>query len=174
MKKNVLIALTVACTVAVAGVTVYAGSNVARKMTCPNCGTELEFEGRRGFSRGKRPEIKTLDELKTELQAKVDAGEITQEEMDKKIAAAEERKAKMEENMKKRPQRPEIKTLDELKTELQAKVDAGEITQEEMDKKIAQWETRYESMKNRFRMGGRRRGFGKGLEDKQVSERSEG
>ena len=59
---------------------------------------------------------------------------MTQEQMDKKIAQHEQMQKTIEER-----KAEQEKKLEAYKTELAAKVSAGEITQEEMDKKIEQY-----------------------------------
>ena len=160
MRKNVLISLMVAGALILGSVTVLAGNMIAKKVECPNCGAEVEVQvesrekkdfGNRGFRKGF--EVKAIEELKTELDTKVAAGEMTQEQADKHIANYEKMKASAEERKAKAEERKEeaAKKLEEYKAELSAKVASGEITQEEMDKQLAEF--------GKKRPQGRRGGF---------------
>jgi len=109
-----------------------------------------------GFGKGQEPEAhKQLTEeelaakkaeLTEALKAKLEAGEITQEEYDKKLQQIEEgkgfNKGKPQGRMNP-PQLPEEEKAAkkaELTEALKAKLEAGEITQEEYDKKLQQIE----------------------------------
>ena len=93
-----------------------------------------------------------IEELKADLAEKLEAGEITQEEYDEVIAEIEAgdfiRGGKDGRGMKgEKPEKVEMteeeKTakIEELKTDLAAKLEAGEITQEEYDEKLAKIES---------------------------------
>ncbi len=175
MRKNLLISLTVAGALILGSVTVLAGNMIAKKVECPNCGAEVEVQvetrtkkdfGNRGFRKGF--EVKTVEEMKTELDTKVAAGEMTQEQADKYMANYEKMKASAEERKAKAEERKEeaAKKLEEYKAELSEKVAAGEMTQEEMDKLVAEYETQIKKFgekapgKGNFR--GRGNAFGRG------------
>lgn len=186
MRKNVLISLTVASALILGSVTVLAGNMISKKVECPNCGAEVEVQvesrakkdfGNRGFRKGF--EAKTVEELKEELSAKVTAGEMTQEQADKYIANYEKMKASAEERKAKAEERKAeaTKKLEEYKAELSAKVASGEITQEEMDKLVAEYETQIKKFaekapgKGNFR--GRGKGFGRGPHNKKGKDATE-
>ena len=93
-----------------------------------------------------------IEELKTDLATKLEAGEITQEEYDEAIAKIEAgdfmRGNKNGRGMKgEKPEKVEmtdeekVAIIEELKTDLAAKLEAGEITQEEYDEKLSKIES---------------------------------
>ena len=110
-------------------------------------------KGGRGV-KGEKPEMTDeekaakIEELKADLAAKLEAGEITQEEYDEKLAKIEAgdfiRGDKGGRSVK--GEKPEMTDeekadkIEELKTDLATKLEAGEITQEEYDDAVAEIE----------------------------------
>ena len=89
-----------------------------------------------------------IEKLKTDLATKLEVGEITQEEYDEKLAKIEARDF-MRGNKGGRGvkgEKPEMTDeekadkIEELKTDLATKLEAGEITQEEYDDAVAEIE----------------------------------
>ncbi len=172
MKKNLIISLSVVGAIILGSATVFAGNAIANKVTCPNCGTEVEVQAKAPAGRfgrmqfGKNFESKTLDELKAELAAQVAEGKIAQEQADKRIESYE----KWQENAKKREEE-QAKRKEEYKAKLAEKVAAGEMTQEQADKLLENYGKRG-NRENKGNKGGFNRpgNFDKKAEPKTLDE----
>lgn len=122
-------------------------SNIVNGMN--NKGMRIEKTERFEMTEEKAAKI---EELKADLAAKLEAGKITQEEYDEAIAKIEAgdfmRGDKDGRGMKgEKPEKAEMTEeekaakIEELKADLAAKLEAGEITQEEYDVKLAKIES---------------------------------
>jgi len=79
---------------------------------------------------------KDIDEVKTNLETKVDNGDLTQEEADERLSILEEKMAERHAKIENKKQ--------EMNLKIQTAVQNGELTQEEADKKIAHFQEKME------------------------------
>ena len=80
---------------------------------------------------------KDIDEVKTNLETKVDNGDLTQEDADERLSILEEKMAERHAKIENKKQEMNIK--------IQTSVQNGELTQEEADKKIAHFQEKMEN-----------------------------
>lgn len=133
------------------------GNNINNKNMPSNIGNGINNKGMR-IEKPEKVEMTEeekaakIEELKADLAIKLEAGEITQEEYDEAIAKIEAgdfiRGGKDDRGMKgEKPEEVEMTEeekaakVEELKADLTAKLEAGEITQEEYDEKLAKIES---------------------------------
>ena len=79
---------------------------------------------------------KDIDEVKTNLETKVDNGDLTQEEADERLSILEEKMAERHAKIENKKQ--------EMNLKIQTAVQNGELTQEEADEKIAHFQEKME------------------------------
>ena len=80
---------------------------------------------------------KDIDEVKTNLETKVDNGDLTQEEANEKLSILEEKMAERHAKIENKKQ--------EMNLKIQTAVQNGELTQEEADEKIAHFQEKMEN-----------------------------
>lgn len=102
-KKWMTAAIAAGVVVFAVGATAMAGNFQKPAVTCPECGAEFELEMPERTDRPERPCL-SAEEMQTQLDERVAAGELTQEEADQKLA---EWKSRMEEMEQRRQDMPD-------------------------------------------------------------------
>lgn len=105
-RKWISAAIAASVVVFAVGVTALAGNFQKPTATCPECGTEFELELPERADRPERPCL-TAEEMQTQLDESVAAGELTQEEADQKLAEWKTRMEEMEQRRQEMEQRGE-------------------------------------------------------------------
>lgn len=142
------LALSLSCISAYAAPSTSNMGRIANK----NSSVKTEVKMHQKFELTDETKAAKIEEIKADLAAKLEAGEITQEEYDEKLAEIETGNFKYgrkngKGQKKETPEKVEVTDeekaakIEERKADLAAKLEAGEITQEEYDEKLAKIES---------------------------------